>query len=89
MSELVRLHPESVEAIARRLAELLEDGPAEPAVGELVDAAAVARRFGLHRSTVYERADEFGAIRIGAGKAASAVRPRPSRAGLQRSSLAA
>lgn len=59
------LAEESVEAIARRVTELLTD---RPAAGDgLIDAAEVARRLGISRATVYERADELGAIRLGGG----------------------
>lgn len=33
----------------------------------LINAAEVARRFGISRSTVYERAEQLGAIRLGDG----------------------
>lgn len=57
-----------IESIARRVAELLRE---EQLVGErLIDATEVARRLGVARSTIYDRAAEFGAIRLGAG-------PRP------------
>ncbi len=58
------LEDEAVEAIAQRVAEILRrDGLG----GALVDAAELARRLGVSRSTVYEYAGELGAIRIGAG----------------------
>ncbi len=60
----VHLDPASVEAIARRVSELLRE---EPGAG-LIDAAEVARRFRLSRAYVYENADALGAIRIGTGK---------------------
>lgn len=53
-----------VEAIAERVVELL-DG--RPVASQLVSAAELSRRLGLSRSTVYEKADELGAIRIGRG----------------------
>lgn len=70
---VVRLDAASVEAVAARVVELLR--LEEPAVGatdtsELVDAAEVARRFGVSRDCVYAHADELGAVRVGAG-------PRP------------
>ncbi len=64
-STALTLDAATVDAIAHRVAELLTagrgDGPA------LIDAAEVARRFGLARSTVYDRADALGAIRLGTG----------------------
>ena len=67
-----------VEAIAERVVELLrrEDG-----VGEgLIDAAEVARRLGVSRGTVYEKADELGAVRLGEGPRAR-LRFDPKRIG--------
>ena len=59
------LDPASLDAIARRVLEVLE---AEHAFSDgLIDAREVARRFGLSRSTVYEHAAELGAIRLGDG----------------------
>jgi hypothetical protein len=70
MSEPVRLHPAEVDAIARRLLELLRaEGAigAPPAAGEMLTAAEVARRFGVDRPWVYAHADELGAVRLGDG----------------------
>jgi DNA-binding Lrp family transcriptional regulator len=64
MSGPVTLSDASVEAVARRVVDLLRD---DGAAGALVDAAEIARRFGLSRETVYDRADELGAVRIGSG----------------------
>lgn len=62
----------TVDAIARRVAELLTAGHTETDhTGALIDAAEVARRFGLARSTIYDHADALGAIRLGTG-----TRPR-------------
>lgn len=59
----------TVDAIAHRVAELLtadrDDGTA------LIDAAEVARRFGVTRSWAYDHSRTLGAIRIGTG-----TRPR-------------
>lgn len=66
MSEPVVLAPESVEAIARRTAELLAER--SPPTPRLVDAATLAARLGVARSTVYERAAELGAVPIGEGR---------------------
>ncbi len=57
---------ESVEAIARRVVELLQ----EHGDREFVDAQELARILGISRSTVYERAGELGAIRLGCGSRA-------------------
>jgi hypothetical protein len=55
------------ERVVERIAEMLVERDAAPA---LLDATQVARILGVSRATVYERADELGAIRIGDG-------PRP------------
>jgi hypothetical protein len=68
MSDGVRLDPRSVEAVARRLVELIRD---EVPNEQLIDAADVARRFGVARSWVYEHAAELGAVPLGSG-----TRPR-------------
>jgi hypothetical protein len=59
----------SVDAIARRVVALLAEELSEHARRrpELIDAVEVARRLGISRSTVYEKSDELGAIRLGAG----------------------
>jgi hypothetical protein len=64
----VDLNPAAIEAIARRVAELLAaersgDSPEQV----LVTAAEIARRFGVSRDTAYAKADEWGAIRLGDG----------------------
>lgn len=59
-----QLDPADVEAIAQRVVEMLGD---RGAPSQLVSAAELSRRLGLSRSTVYEKAEEFGAIRIGHG----------------------
>lgn len=64
MSGLVQLDPASIEALARRLAELLSD---DDVGNNLVDAAELARRFSVSRDYVYEHADELGAVRLGNG----------------------
>ena len=70
MAGSVRLHPDDVEAIARRTAELLRDldagAPGHRA--QLVDAAEIARRFGVERGWVYAHANELGAVRLGTGR---------------------
>ncbi len=59
----VKLDPDDVEAIARRVAELL-GSQHRPAV-RYVDAAEVASALGVERDWVYTHADELGAIRLG------------------------
>jgi hypothetical protein len=61
----VELTPEAIEQIARRVAELLAGE--RPAPGGLVDAATVARHYGLTRAWVYQHAEQLGAIAIGTG----------------------
>lgn len=71
-----RLHPDDVQAIAALVAaHLAADlerlfGPRAAPAGELVDAAEVARRFGVTAEWVRDRAGELGAVRLGSG-------PRP------------
>jgi hypothetical protein len=64
----VRLAPESVEAIARRLAELLAGRSERPAQRRLLTAAEVSEWWGVERSWVYAHADDLGARRLGAGQ---------------------
>ena len=59
MSAEVNLDPQSIEAVAQRVAELLQDGGLD---GEMIDAAEVARRFGVTRDYVYTHAGRLGAI---------------------------
>jgi hypothetical protein len=81
----VDLTPRAVDAIARRVVELLREEAgiellrqeaharfeAETSPATLLTAADVARRFGLKRSWVYEHATALGAVRLGEG-----ARPR-------------
>jgi hypothetical protein len=53
-----------IEAVATRVADLLKEQHPD---AELVDAAAIARRFGVSRDFVYQHADELGAVRLGDG----------------------
>jgi hypothetical protein len=64
----VRLDPDSIEALAHRLAELL--APREPARPrrQLLTAEEVARWWGIGRRWVYDHADELGAHRLGGGR---------------------
>jgi hypothetical protein len=60
----------AIEAIARRVVELLQDAPGR-ATPRLVSAAEIARRFDVTRQWVYENGDRLGAVRLGNG-----ARPR-------------
>jgi hypothetical protein len=60
---LVR-HVAALEREIRQLAERIEPADGN---GHLLDAAAIAARFGVSRDWVYSRADELGAIRLGEG----------------------
>jgi hypothetical protein len=64
----VRLAPESVEAVARRLAELLAGRSERPAPRRLLTAAEVSEWWAVERSWVYAHADDLGARRLGAGQ---------------------
>lgn len=74
-AEVVRLSDETIDALARRIVELLDvdalHSPVDSPVGQLITAAEVARWCGLDRSWVYAHADELGAVRLGDG-----ARPR-------------
>lgn len=63
----LRLAPDSIEALARRLAELLEpsDQPSQPK--QLISAQAVSEWWGVGRRWVYDHADQLGARRLGTG----------------------
>ncbi len=68
------LNDQDVEAIARRVVEILrESGEPAPqtthrAAVRLVDAATLARLFDVNRDWVYAHAKELGAIRLGGEK---------------------
>jgi hypothetical protein len=64
-SPRIKLDPQAVEAIARRVVEILERRGLQ--TRELVDAAELARRFGIERSWVYSHAIELGAVKLGDG----------------------
>jgi hypothetical protein len=73
---VVRLDPGSLDELAHRVADLVNQQHAvpEPVVadeGRLLSAAQVAARWGIERSWVYEHADDLGVRRLGTG-----VRPR-------------
>jgi hypothetical protein len=64
-SARIKLDPQAVEAIARRVVEILEQRGLQNR--ELVDATELARRFGIERSWVYSHAIELGAVKLGSG----------------------
>lgn len=71
----LRLAPESIDALATRLAELLGGAIREPAPEvespkKMLSAAEVSRRWSISRRWVYDHAEELGARRMGSG-------PRP------------
>lgn len=65
----IKLSPETVEALARRVAELLA-APKSRQPERLVSAKVIAEQWGVDRRWVYEHADQLGARRLGSG-------PRP------------
>lgn len=65
---VLRLDPDSIEALAVRLAELLTPAEEAPPRRFLISAEEVARWWGVGRRWVYDHADELGAKRIGAGR---------------------
>jgi hypothetical protein len=65
-SARIKLDPPTIEAIARRVVELLERRGLSGGA-ELVDAAELARRLGIERSWVYTHAIELGAVKLGSG----------------------
>lgn len=66
----LRLDPESIEALARRLAELLGGGESQRPRRQLISAEEVSRWWGVSRRWVYDNAERLGARRLGTG-------PRP------------
>ncbi len=61
----VELSLETIEAIAHRVVELLQESSPQP--NKLLTAAELARHFGVSRAWVYEHANELGVIRLGEG----------------------
>ena len=61
------LDDHAIEAIARRVTQLLRHDPVPASHERLVSAAEIARRFGVSRAWAYENADRFGAVRLGRG----------------------
>ncbi len=57
--------PDLVEAIARRVVELIGDGARREALTGYIDASALARELGVERDWVYSHAETLGAIRLG------------------------
>ena len=66
-SARIKLDPQTIEAVARRVVELL-DRRGVSGRAELVDAAELARRLGIERSWVYTHAIELGAVKLGSGR---------------------
>lgn len=64
-STRIKLHPEAVEAVALKVVEILESRGVQKRA--LVDAAELARMFGIERSWVYSHAIELGAVKLGSG----------------------
>jgi hypothetical protein len=58
----VTLDQDDIEAIAHRVAKLLNQSPA---LVRLVDAATLARVLGVERDWIYAHANQLGAIRLG------------------------
>lgn len=57
----------SVEAVARRVVELIRSEGDSPGGRRLVDAATLAAELGVERSWVYAHRAELGAIQLGSG----------------------
>jgi hypothetical protein len=71
--EELHLAPESIEALATRLAEILAgEAPAPPPAEEdgMISAAKVAELWEVRRAWVYQHREELGGVRLGTG-------PRP------------
>lgn len=64
-STRIKLDTQTIGAIARRVVEILEQRGLQNQM--LVDAAELARRFGIERSWVYSHAIELGAVKLGSG----------------------
>jgi hypothetical protein len=62
----MKLDPGDVEAIARRVAELLHASPVS--TRRYVDAASLARTLGVEREWVYAHAAQLGVIRLGGSR---------------------
>lgn len=64
MSELLKLSPDVIEQIARRVVDLLREDD-QPRTGRYVDSATLAKELEVERDWVYAHAKELGAIRLG------------------------
>ena len=64
----LRLDPESIEALACRLAELLSPRETPRPRAQLITAEEVAQWWGIGRRWVYDHADDLGARRLGGGR---------------------
>jgi len=64
-STRIKLDTQTIGAIAHRVVEILEQRGLQNQ--ELVDAAELARRFGIERSWVYSHAIKLGAVKLGNG----------------------
>jgi predicted DNA-binding transcriptional regulator AlpA len=65
----VRLDADSIDAIAKRVADILRSESLQTPE-QLVTATDVAARFGVSRTWVYDNAERLGAIRLGTGSKA-------------------
>jgi hypothetical protein len=63
-SSEIKIELRSIEAIARRVVELLRT-EAEEQPARLTDAATLARELGVERDWIYSHANDLGAIRLG------------------------
>ncbi len=63
----IALDAASVEAVARRVAELIRTERGSHVTRGLVDAATLAVELGVERSWVYAHRDELGAVQLGGG----------------------
>jgi hypothetical protein len=62
----VRLDADSIDAIAKRVADILRS-ESLPTREQLITATDVAARFGVSRTWVYDNAERLAAIRLGTG----------------------
>jgi hypothetical protein len=56
-----------VEALARRVVELIRSEVSPPLARRMVDAATLARELGVERSWVYAHRHELGGVQLGTG----------------------
>ena len=64
---MVSLTADAVEAVARRVTQLLDLGEPELMPDRMLTAARVAEWWGVDRGWVYQHADELGAQHLGTG----------------------